>query len=70
MLTWMILGLWRIKEIYEQKNMHACIVTLVVSDCDHMNFSLPDFFVHGILQARILEWDAMPSSRGSSPPRD
>ena len=32
MLTWMILGLWRIKEIYEQKNMHACIVALVVSD--------------------------------------
>ena len=26
--------------------------------------------VHGILQARILEWVAMPSSRGSSPPRD
>ena len=25
--------------------------------------------VHGILQARILEWVAMPSSRGSSPPR-
>ena len=26
--------------------------------------------VHGILQARILEWVAMPSSRGSSHPRD
>ena len=26
--------------------------------------------VHGILQARILEWVARPSSRGSSPPRD
>ena len=26
--------------------------------------------VHGISQARILEWDAMPSSRGSSWPRD
>ena len=24
----------------------------------------------GILQARTLEWVAMPSSRGSSPPRD
>ena len=24
----------------------------------------------GILQARMLEWVAMPSSRGSSPPRD
>ena len=27
-------------------------------------------FVHGIFQARILEWVAMPSSRGSSQPRD
>ena len=30
----------------------------------------PSFSVHGILQARILEWIAMPSSRGSSPLRD
>ena len=26
--------------------------------------------IHGILQAGILEWVVMPSSRGSSPPRD
>ena len=26
--------------------------------------------VHGILQARILEWDAISSSRGSAQPRD
>ena len=32
-------------------------------DCDQ-----PGFFVHGILQARILEWVAF--SRGSSQPRD
>ena len=31
---------------------------------------LPGSSVHGILQARILEWVAMPSSRGSSPFRD
>jgi len=29
-----------------------------------------EFFVHGILQARILEWVAMPSFRGFSQPRD
>ena len=29
-----------------------------------------DYTVHGILQARILEWVAFPFSRGSSPPRD
>ena len=30
----------------------------------------PDSSVQGILQARILEWVAMPYSRGSSKPRD
>ena len=33
--------------------------------CDTM-----DYTVHGILQARILEWVAFPFSRGSSQPRD
>ena len=31
---------------------------------------LPGSCVHGILQARILEWVVTPSSRGLSPPRD
>ena len=35
-----------------------------------MDHSLPGFSVHGIFQARILEWVAMSSSRGSSQPRD
>ena len=35
-----------------------------------MDCSPPDSSVHGILQLRILEWVAMPSSRGSSQPRD
>ena len=38
--------------------------------CDLMGHSLPGSSVRGILQARILEWVAMPSSRGSSRPRD
>ena len=29
-----------------------------------------DYIIHGILQARILEWAAIPFSRGSSQPRD
>ena len=29
-----------------------------------------DFTIHGILQARILEWVAFPFSRGFSQPRD
>ena len=38
--------------------------------CDPMDCSPPGSSVQGILQARILEWVAMPSSRGSSQPRD
>ena len=38
--------------------------------CDPMDCSLPGFSVCGILQARILEWVAISSSRGSSQPRD
>ena len=38
--------------------------------CDPMNCSPPDFSVHGILQAGILEWVAIPFSRGSSWLRD
>ena len=42
----------------------------VVSDFDPMDCSPPGSSVHGILQARILEWVAIPFSRGSSWPRD
>ena len=38
--------------------------------CDPTDCSPPGSSVHGILQARILEWVAMPFSRGSSQPRD
>ena len=34
-----------------------------------MDYSLPGFSVNRILQARILEWIAIPSSRGTSQPR-
>ena len=38
--------------------------------CNSMDCSLLDFSVHGILQARILEWVAIPFSGGSSQPRN
>ena len=38
--------------------------------CDPMDYSLPGSSVHGISQARILEWVAISTSRGSSQPRD
>ena len=37
---------------------------------DPMDYCPPGSSAHGILQARILEWVARPSSRGSSRPRD
>ena len=36
----------------------------------HGRYSPPDSSVHGILQARMLEWVAITSSRGSSQPRN
>ena len=35
-----------------------------------MDCSLPGFSIHGIRQARVLEWVAIPFSKGSSWPRD
>ena len=43
---------------------------LCLTLCDPMVCSPTGFSVHGISQARILEWVAMPFSRGSSQPRD
>ena len=47
-----------------------CAKSLSPTPCDSMDHSPPGSSVHGILQARFLEWIAMPSSRGSSRPRD
>ena len=48
-----------------------CLVAqLCLTLCDLMDYSPPRSSVHGILQARILEWVAIPFSRGSSQPRD
>ena len=38
--------------------------------CDPRDCSLPGSSVHGILQARTLEWVAIPSSRASSQPKE
>ena len=51
---------------------HGCVLSRFscVWLCDPMDCSPPGSSVCGILQARILEWVAMPFSRGSSQPRD
>ena len=54
---------------------HACVCacchfSLVWLLCDPIHGSPPGSSIHGILQATILQWVAMPSSRGSPWPRD
>ena len=46
------------------------VKSLSLTLCDPMGCSPPGSSVHGILQARILEWVAISFSRGSSRPRD
>ena len=46
------------------------LAKLCLTLCDPMDCSPPGSSVHGNFQARILEWVAISSSRGSSQPRD
>ena len=48
--------------------MHAQLLQSCLILCDPTDCRLPGSSVHGILQVRILEWVAMPFSRGSLPP--
>ena len=54
--------------IYCYEHSESCC--LVQTLCNRMDCILPGSSVHGIFQARILGWAAMPFSRGSSQPRD
>ena len=47
------------------KSLQSCLIL-----CDPLDCSLPGSSVHGILQARTLEWAAISYSRESSRPRD
>ena len=60
-----------LKQPKTQINMcvHAKSPQSCLTLCDPMDCSQPGSSVHGILQVRILEWVAMPSSSNSSPPR-
>ena len=56
------------------RGVHGCFCCSVAQSCptlcNPMDYSLPGSSVHGILQARILEWVAISFSRGSSWPRN
>ena len=49
---------------------HAKSLQLCLTLCNPMDHSPPDSSVHGIFQARMLEWVAISSSKASSWPRD
>ena len=53
-----------------QNKLWVCACPVVSDSATPMDCSPPDFSVHWILQARILEWVAISSSRGSPWPRD
>ena len=48
----------------------ALSLQLCLTLCDPLDHRLPGFCVHGMFQARTLEWVAISSFRGSSQPRD
>ena len=52
------------------KKVKVKVIQLCLTLCDTMDCSLPGSSVYEILQARILEWVAVPFSRGSSQSSD
>ena len=50
--------------------MYMLVTHLCPTLCDPMDCGPPGSSVHGVLQARILEWVAISLFRGSSQPRD
>ena len=62
-----------LKELSQGHNLEAVLCAKSLQSrlilCNAVDHGLTGSSVHGILQARILEWVAMPSHRGSSQPR-
>ena len=55
---------------YQAYQVKVLVVQSCLTLCDPIDCRLPGSSVHGILQARILEWVAYPFSRESSQPRN
>ena len=55
---------------FSRFEVRANLLQLYLTLWDPMDCGLTDSSIHGILQARILQWVAIPFSMGSSPPRD
>ena len=65
---WMFNG--RMNRHVCRKKVEVLVAQSCLTLCNPMDCSLPDSSVHGILQARILNWVTIPFSRVSSQPRD
>ena len=64
----MVRSLWQDELIENPTSVSAKSLQSCLTLCDPVDCSPPGSSVHGILQARRLEWVAMSSSRGSSGP--
>ena len=67
MVTHMKVKVFRNQQMLPKYTLYTLVTQSCPTHCDPMDCSP---LGSGILQARILEWIAMPFSRGSSRPRD
>ena len=65
-----LLCLCHISKVYLLKAVCVLAIQSCLTLCDPMDYWLPGSSVHGILQARVLEWVAISFYRKSSQPRD
>ena len=56
----------KVKWVHSLRRLSVLIPQYCLTLCNLMDYNLPGSSVHGILQARILEWVAIPFSRGPS----
>ena len=71
--TWMGIEIIILSEVNETEKTRYHMISLKVSKdavcptlCDPMDCSLPGSSVHGVFQAKVLEWVAISTSTGSS----
>ena len=61
---------WSLSRVPDVIKRLSKVLVSVVTLCDPVDCSLPGSSVHGVLQAGIMEWVAIPFSGGSSQARD
>ena len=65
-----LLRIYWICELTKYTESESLVTQSCPTLCDPMDCSLPGSSVHGVFQARVLEWGAIFFSKGSSQPRD